>query len=369
MSQVEQHTPLDLLLDIRRQMEIEAKPMRFCYTRLSSLMRTLQVRGAAGGRRRGRPPAERDPLPLPPDLAAQITAMEEYRALVAVSNFVTLVATYTKGFMIVTEPYDERTQHLRDPVMQLACLGVFAAAADPSAATLTRAPGAADASLAMRPVFDRFKSVVVTSGTLSPLELYPKLLGMPRLVVSRSFSMSIDRDCMCPLVVTRGDDQVALTTRFESRDDNAVVRNYGAMVLQLAKTVPDGVVVFFTSYRYMESVVSKWDDMGILIKVRATRGAGNGRGGPHLPHTCPCPSPAQIFEHKRLFLETKDVVETTLALDNFRRTCESGRGAVRSWGVAAPGREGHCTAVCAAADSEPPCVAADVFLHRARQSG
>ena len=36
----------------------------------------------------------------------------------------------------------------------------------------------------------------------------------------------------------------------------------------------------------------------------------------------------QVMAHKLLYLETKDVVETTLALDNFKRACDCGRGAV-----------------------------------------
>lgn len=34
------------------------------------------------------------------------------------------------------------------------------------------------------------------------------------------------------------------------------------------------------------------------------------------------------MELKLLFIETQDVVETTLALDNYRRACDCGRGAV-----------------------------------------
>ena len=34
------------------------------------------------------------------------------------------------------------------------------------------------------------------------------------------------------------------------------------------------------------------------------------------------------MQHKLVFIETTDVVETTLALDNFRRACDCGRGAV-----------------------------------------
>ena len=36
----------------------------------------------------------------------------------------------------------------------------------------------------------------------------------------------------------------------------------------------------------------------------------------------------QLTKSKLVFIETKDVVETTLALDNYRRACDSGRGAV-----------------------------------------
>lgn len=34
------------------------------------------------------------------------------------------------------------------------------------------------------------------------------------------------------------------------------------------------------------------------------------------------------MQHKLVFIETQDVVETTLALDNYRRACDCGRGAV-----------------------------------------
>ena len=32
--------------------------------------------------------------------------------------------------------------------------------------------------------------------------------------------------------------------------------------------------------------------------------------------------------YKLLFIETKDIVETTLSLANFKKACDSGRGAV-----------------------------------------
>ena len=73
------------------------------------------------------------------------------------------------------------------------------------------------------------------------------------------------------------------------------------MLVELCGAIPDGVVAFFTSYSYMESLISEWDAMGIL---------------------------RELTKSKLVFIETKDVVETTLALDNYRRACDCGRGAV-----------------------------------------
>ena len=58
-----------------------------------------------------------------------------------------------------------------DPVIQLACL---------------------DASLAMKPVFSKFQSVVITSGTLSPIDLYPRILNF-NPVVCQSLNMTLTR--------------------------------------------------------------------------------------------------------------------------------------------------------------------------------
>lgn len=83
--------------------------------------------------------------------------------------------------------------------------------------------------------------------------------------------------------------------------NTGVIRNYGAMLVELCSAIPDGVVAFFTSYSYMESLISEWDAIGIL---------------------------RELTKSKLVFIETKDVVETTLALDNYRRACDCGRGAV-----------------------------------------
>ena len=50
------------------------------------------------------------------------------------------------------------------------------------------------------------------------------------------------------------------------------------MLVDLAATVPDGIVCFFVSYSYMDAIVSRWNDMGIL-QVGGGHREGGGEGG------------------------------------------------------------------------------------------
>lgn len=49
-----------------------------------------------------------------------------------------------------------------------------------------------DASLAMKPVFAKFQSVIITSGTLSPIDLYPRILNFQPVAI-QSFAMTLTR--------------------------------------------------------------------------------------------------------------------------------------------------------------------------------
>ena len=161
-----------------------------------------------------------------------------------------------------------------------------------------------DPSLAIEPVFDRFSSVVITSGTISPLDMYPKILQF-QPVLKQSYPMTLTRNAFLPMVITRGSDQVPISSRFEVRNDPAVVRNFGSILTEMAKTVPDGVVAFFPSYLYMESIVSAWYDMVSFHPLGVNQLTPQG-------------ILSEVWKHKLLFVETPDAMETSVALKNFR---------------------------------------------------
>lgn len=73
------------------------------------------------------------------------------------------------------------------------------------------------------------------------------------------------------------------------------------MLVEFAKITPDGMVVFFPSYLYMESIISMWQTMGILDEV---------------------------WKYKLILVETPDAQETSLALETYRKACSNGRGAI-----------------------------------------
>lgn len=247
---VVQESPSIFLHDIQTKVCIERKPLRFCAERLSSLLRTMEV-----------------------------TDLTDFSSLILVTHLATLVSTYTNGFTIIVEPFDDKTPTVLNPVLHFSCM---------------------DSSIAMKPIFDRFQSVIITSGTLSPLDMYPKILNFHPVIMT-SFTMTLARPCLLPMIVSKGSDQVAISSKYETRDDVAVIRNYGQLLVEFSAAVPDGLVCFFTSYLYMESVIAAWYDQGVVD---------------------------QLQRHKLLFIETQDSAETSLALVNYIKACENGRGAV-----------------------------------------
>ena len=243
-------TPPSFLAHLREYTHIEKKPLRFCAERLTSLVRTLEL-----------------------------TNIEDYQPLQEVATFATLVATYEKGFVLILEPFETDTAEVPNPVLHFACL---------------------DAAIAIKPVFDRFTTVIITSGTISPLEMYPKMLNF-ETVVQESYPMTLARRSFLPMIVTRGSDQVPVSSGFQVRNEPSVVRNYGNILTEFSRLTPDGMVVFFPSYLYMESIISMWQGMGILDEV---------------------------WKYKLILVETPDAQETSLALETYRTACCNGRGAI-----------------------------------------
>lgn len=259
-------TPDSFCKSIRELAFVEKKTLQFCSQRLGMMSQALGIDD------------------------------EDMGHLKTVADFSTMVAMYSKGFAIIFEPFDTQAESVFNPVLRLACL---------------------DSSIAMAPIFSTFRNVIITSGTLSPIDMYPKILNF---VPSRiaEIGATLDRNAISPLIITKGNDQMTLkassddgevadarkdvlTTSFSLRSDPSVVRNYGLLLIELSRVVPDGIVCFFPSYLYMEEIVSLWAETNIITA---------------------------ISRNKLVFVETPDYRETETALQNYKKACDNGRGGV-----------------------------------------
>jgi len=165
-----------------------------------------------------------------------------------IADFATFIATYYEGFSLILEPYHEdnkgSTGH-KNPLLQFYCL---------------------DASIAMKPIFEKFKNVILTSGTISPIDIYPKILKFdPK--VKKAIDIYLPRNAIHPIIVTKGNDQLTISSKFEERENLGNIRKYGDLIVELSAIVPDGIVCFFTSYKYMEQMIIHWNEMKILSNV------------------------------------------------------------------------------------------------------
>jgi DNA excision repair protein ERCC-2 len=77
------------------------------------------------------------------------------RYIKSITFFSELISSYNQGFKVVFQPHP-MDGDIADPLLTLSCL---------------------DASLPLRPIWKLFPAVILTSGTISPLNLYPKMLG------------------------------------------------------------------------------------------------------------------------------------------------------------------------------------------------
>jgi len=158
---------------------------RFCAERLQSLVRTLEL-----------------------------NRLDEYSSLQKVANFATLVSTYEKGINLPTIDRSNNCVIFRLPAHSRAIRDRQCHGAKPClplcvrhcirpptiySRTLKYHTSCMDPAIAIKPVFERFSSVVITSGTISPLDMYPKMLQFTP-VVQETYAMTLTRNAFLPLV-------------------------------------------------------------------------------------------------------------------------------------------------------------------------
>ncbi|KAK7745786.1 ATP-dependent DNA helicase chl1 [Cytospora paraplurivora] len=114
------------------------------------------------------------------------------------------------------------------------------------------------------------RAVILAGGTMSPFDDYKTHLFSylaPEKITSLSCGHVIPASNLCawtlasmrPSMTTGAADANDLFEfSFQKRSDKSMIRRLGLALLNTCSVVPDGVVVFFPSYGYLEEVVAVW---------------------------------------------------------------------------------------------------------------
>lgn len=128
-----------------------------------------------------------------------------------------------------------------------------------------------NAAVAFREISSLARSVIVTSGTLSPLDSFAGELGTD-FKVAKTMPHVIDvRRQLYVGVVARGPDNTLFDGTFSGSSTFDFQDSLGEALLQYCGVIPSGVLVFLPSYRMLNKLKARWEISGLLQRLGETK--------------------------------------------------------------------------------------------------
>lgn len=123
-------------------------------------------------------------------------------------------------------------------------------------------PGFSMLSLQMTGV----RSIILTSGTLKPFSSFAQELEI-QFVVQFTGGHVINKDQILVRTMGKGMSDVDLISTYQNRSNMKYLSSLGNSLTEIAKLVPNGMLVFFPSYSVMDHCVQHWQSCGIWTQM------------------------------------------------------------------------------------------------------
>jgi chromosome transmission fidelity protein 1 len=110
-------------------------------------------------------------------------------------------------------------------------------------------------------VVEEARAVVLAGGTMSPMSDYEQhLLAYldPSKIMTLSCGHVIPPSNLLAVPIVRSSNGNEFDFTFENRNREKTMIDLGHAILALAQHIPDGVVVFFPSYSYLDTCIAAW---------------------------------------------------------------------------------------------------------------
>ncbi|RKP08780.1 helicase C-terminal domain-containing protein, partial [Thamnocephalis sphaerospora] len=127
-----------------------------------------------------------------------------------------------------------------------------------------------------RQVVEEARSVVLAGGTMAPVDdLISHLVPyLPAEKIHRfSCGHVVPRESPLALSVCEGPTGIPFEFTYEKRDDAKLLDSLGQSLVNLCNVIPAGVVCFFSSYAYMDTVHRRWLASGINARLEKRKRA------------------------------------------------------------------------------------------------
>ncbi|GLJ31258.1 hypothetical protein SUGI_0626920 [Cryptomeria japonica] len=114
-------------------------------------------------------------------------------------------------------------------------------------------------------------SVILTSGTLSPLNSFASELGVPfEICMEAPHVINMDSQVWAASVAA-GPQCVPLNASYKTADGYEFQDALGAVLEEICKIVPDGTLIFFPSYKLMDKLCNRWKATGQWIRLNSQK--------------------------------------------------------------------------------------------------
>ena len=110
------------------------------------------------------------------------------------------------------------------------------------------------------------RSIILTSGTLSPLQATAEEIGLEFPVRLENQHIVTSSQVWCG-VMGSGPDGTILNSSFNTRSDPKYLAALGQIVIMILKIVPKGILIFFPSYGLLNSTREFWQTNGIWTRI------------------------------------------------------------------------------------------------------
>lgn len=161
-----------------------------------------------------------------------------------------------------------------------------------------------------RDIVSEARAVVLAGGTMAPMSDYTQHLFsyLPESqVTTLSCGHVIPKENLIAWPVGKGPTGIDLEFTFEKRGTDALIDELGRTILNLCIVIPDGVVVFFPSYAYLDTVITRWQKSPVADQKSVWE---------------------RLASRKQVFQESKASASVEEVLQEYAMAIDTGKGAL-----------------------------------------